>query len=476
MTMTASTQSLVTALGSGSGIDMAALASNLANAQFASRVSRLSTKSESLSAQISSASNIKAMLLNFASSLGEAVRGGALSPQPQIANAAVASATLTGTRQPSGTFSLEVTALARGQTLASAVFEDSTTKVGAGTLILRMGMIAEGEFTASSDQAPLEVTIAPGATLNDVADAINSKKAGVTAYVAMTPQGAQLVFKGEDGAQNGFVIEAIEDPEDPTLPGLSRLNWSPDGASGQLLQTAGDATFKVDGLARTASSNRVGEAIPGVLLTLTATNQGAPTQVSFTDTSQALTRSMTDLTGALNEIASALNAATDPNSGELRADSGARALKNKLGQLAGQVVMPNAAGAARTLADLGLSTQRDGTFKLDTARLSATLARDPEGVAAMFTNGLHGVYATIDKLYRDVSATGNPGSLGGSINRYTAQLRQVTEDQSGMAEKQEALRASLAARFTVSDTRIAQSRSTLTFIQNQIAAWNKSGD
>ncbi|MET1083031.1 MAG: flagellar filament capping protein FliD, partial [Burkholderiales bacterium] len=139
-------------------------------------------------------------------------------------------------------------------------------------------------------------------------------------------------------------------------------------------------------------------------------------------------------------------------------------------------VMPNATGAAKTLADLGLSTQRDGSFVLDTNRLKATLAKDPEGVAAMFTTGLYGVFATVDKLNRNASSASDPGSLGGSISRFTKQLAQVKVDQTGIAAKQETLRANLTARYAASDTRITASKSTLSFIQNQIEAWNNSGD
>jgi flagellar hook-associated protein 2 len=128
------------------------------------------------------------------------------------------------------------------------------------------------------------------------------------------------------------------------------------------------------------------------------------------------------------------------------------------------------------LADLGVSTQRDGTFVLDQARLAATIAKDPDGVSAMFTNGLNGVYATVDKLYRDSTSASDPGSLGGSITRFNKQLQQVSEDKATLAEKQETLRASLSGRFAVADTRVQQSQSTLAFLQNQINAWNKSGD
>jgi flagellar hook-associated protein 2 len=116
---TSATASLVSTLGAGSGIDMTALASNLAAAQFAARTDRLTTRSQTLEAQISSASSIKSMLLSLSTSLGERVRTGDLAPQPLVANAAVAKATLSSAARPRGSYSLEVTTLAAAQTLVS---------------------------------------------------------------------------------------------------------------------------------------------------------------------------------------------------------------------------------------------------------------------------------------------------------------------------------------------------------------------
>jgi len=468
---TSATTSLVTALGGGSGIDMTALASNLAIAQFAGRSDRLTARSERLSAQISAAGNIKSMLLGLSTSLGTLVRTGDLARTPGIANGAVASVSSTGTTLGKGSFSLEVTSLAKGQQLASSAFAAPGTPVGAGTLTLRFGTVSGSSFTADAAHAAVDVTIASGATLADVATAINGANAGVTAYVAQTTSGAQLVLKGPEGAKNGFVLEAAEDPLEP---GLSALAWSPGSATGQLLATAQDAAFKVDGLPMTSASNTISEAIPGVKLKLTATNIGAPTTVSFSDPTSSIAGTMQDLTDALNEVMAELNAATAIG-GDLANDSGARALKRNLAQLAGSVIMPGATGAARTLADIGVKTERDGTFSLDTARLNATIASDPEGVAAMFTNGINGVFATIDKIQRTSSSSADPGSLGGSISRYTKQLQQISEDQADLTEKQETLRQQLVSRFAVSENRIASSKSTLTFLQNQIDAWNNQG-
>jgi flagellar hook-associated protein 2 len=310
-----------------------------------------------------------------------------------------------------------------------------------------------------------------GATLNDIAGAINGARAGVQAYVAQTTEGAKLVLKGSEGAANAFVIEAAETPGEE---GLAALAWNPAASgTGRLLGSAGDASFKVDGLAMTSASNTVTDAIPGVTLKLSGTNTSAPTRVTFSDPATAIGTAMQDLTAAFNEVASALRTATDPKTGDLARDSGALALKRSFSMLAGKDIMPGAAlDAPRRLADLGLATQRDGSFAFDAKKLTAAMKADPQAVAAMFTNGLFGVYATVDALSRSASKVSDPGTLGGSIARYQAQKSQVSEDQSILSEKQEALRAQLIQRFAVSDSRIGASKATLSFIQNQIAAWN----
>ena len=464
------TSQLITTLGAGSGVDMASLAQNLAEAQFAARADRLAARSETLDRQISGASNLKSMILGLASSLGARVREGDLSPQPRLANSAVASASLTGASQPRGSYSLEVTALANGQTLASPAYASAAAVVGSGTLTLRFGTVAGGGFTADSARSPVDITIASGASLADVASSINAAGAGVSAYVAQTTDGAKLVLKGAEGAASGFVVEASETPGEE---GLANLAWTPAGDATRLLATAQDAAYKLDGLPMTAGSNTVTGAISGLKLQLTGTNPGAPTQITFGSPGDAISTAMQDLTAALNEIASELKSLTDPKTGDLARDGGARALRQSFASLAGAVVMPGAAaGAPRTLADLGLSTQRDGSFVLDSKRLSATLAADPQGAAAMFTNGLYGVYATIDGLARKASKGTDPGTLAGSIARYTTQKRTVSEDRTGIADKMETLRLQLLKRFASTDNAVGASKSTLSFLQNQIDAWN----
>lgn len=466
------TASLITALGGGSGIDITTLSNNLATAQFASRSDALSARSTKLTTQVSDASNIKSMLLALDTSMGTLVRSGSLARTPSVANTAVASASLNGASAPTGTYSLEVTQLASKQTIASTAFASASSTVGSGTLTLRFGTVAGTAFTEDTSHAAVPITIPSGSTLADVASAINGANAGVTAYVANTVNGAQLVMKGAEGATNGFVLDASETAGDPGLAGLA---WSPSSTTGTLLSTAQSAAFKIDGLAMTSPSNSVKGAINGVDLQLASTNVGAPTTISFADPTSAIGTSMQDLVDALNQVMSTLNTATGVGA-DLANDAGARSLKRTLAALGSQTIMPNATGAARTLADLGLKTQRDGTFALDATRLNATIAADPEGVANMWTNGVYGIYASVDKIYQNATTSTDMNSLGSSITRYNKQLAQVSTDQADLATQQEALRARLYAQFTTSETRISSIKSTMSMLTNQIAAWNKSGN
>lgn len=467
------TAALLTSLGAGSGIDMTALATNLAAAQFAAKTDRLTTQSEKVDSQISAASTLKSAISNLSTSLGDRVRAGDLSASPLVANASVATAKLSGTSQPKGSYTLEVTSLATSQTLASPAYTAATDTVGAGSLTLRFGTTSGATFTEDTAHAAVDITVPTGATLADVASAINAKNAGVTAYVSNTTAGAKLVLKGADGAANSFVLEATETVGEE---GLANLTWNPAApGTGRLLTSAGNANLKIDGLDITAASNSLTDAIPGVTLSLTGTNTGSPTKVSFSDPSSAITSAMSDLTSALNEIAASLNTLTDAKTGELARDGGALALKRSFQQLTSMIIMPSAAeGTPRTLSDLGVSIQRDGTFLLDSTRLANTLKADPLAVGAMFTTGVSGVYATIDKISRSAAVVSNPASLAGSLARLNKQKTQLTEDQSKLAEKQDVLRQQLIARFSVADTAVGASKSTLSFLKNQIAAWNNS--
>ncbi|MEO0872244.1 MAG: flagellar filament capping protein FliD, partial [Pseudomonadota bacterium] len=446
------------------------LADDLSEASYGFQRENLQSRNDTLAAQISAASVLRSTLSDLASATGDRIRNGDLAPQASIGNSGIAQISTPSGTSPSGSYSLEVTQLAESQTLVLPSYSSADDLVGEGSLRIRFGTVSGASFTEDTGQTALDITVSDTDTLADLAAKISSESDGaLQAYVAQGTGGAQLVIKGADGAANGFVLEPTSSALIPTdTPGdLSYLAWSPATDTGELRSTAQDAEFSLDTVQMRSSSNTVTGLPEGFELTLTGTNTGAPTTIEFTQDTAGITDLMNDFTAALNDVVALLNGGEEGENA-LASDPGARELRRDLSRLTSEVVMPNAEDdEPSTLADLGLSINRDGTFRIDADRLAQTLADSPDGASAMFTTGVFGVFATIDGLARDNSAVGNPNSLGGSVARYEAQIERNDERLERIAEQQENLRSQLARSFNAAQSQIAVSQSTLSFIQQQ---------
>lgn len=470
---------IIAALGAGSGINFTQLARDLSEASFGFQRGTLENRNETLEARISAASLLRNSVNDLASALGDRIRTGDLSPTASVGNPAVASVTTPVGSNPTGTYSLEVTQLAQSQTLVMPSYSSADDLVGAGNLSIRFGTVTGGAFTEDTAQTALDITVEETDTLQTLANKITSSSDGaLEAYVANGTNGAQLVIKGQEGAVNGFVLEPTSSAASPTpTPGdLSYLAWSPASDNGELRQASQDALFSLDTVQISSASNTVTGLPDGMTLELTATNTGAPTTISFANDSTAITDVMNDFVAALNDITRLIDENAAAQGGALGNDPGARELKRDLARLTSEVVMPNAdEGEPSTLADLGLSLNRDGSFRLDTARLDQTLSDSSEAAAAMFTTGVFGVFATIDNLARDNSSVSDPGSLGGSIERYQDQIDRNDGRLERIANQQENLRLRLTRNLIRAEQNIAASQSTLSFLEQQVEQFNNRG-
>jgi flagellar hook-associated protein 2 len=477
--METSGSSIIAALGAGSGIDFGSLANDISEASFAAQRGTLEARRTTLEARISAAAQLRSSVTSLASALGDRIRNGDLAPRAALGNPAVAQVSVPTGLSPRGNFSLEVTQLAQPQTLVSKSYASRDALVGEGTLTIRFGTVAGAGFTADGARDALAIDVTPDDTLGTIASKINQAGGGaISAYVAQGSGGAQLVLKGAEGAASGFVLETASANPLP-LGGagdLSFLAWQPATDAGELRTTARDAVFLLDTVEITSPTNRVTGLPGGFTLNLSATNIGAPTSLSFASNTAAISAVMNDFVAALNDIVAQVNELAAPVGGQLGNDPGARELRRDLAQLASQVVMPGAAaGAPRTLGDLGLALNRDGTFRLDNARLNQALETNAEAVAAMFTVGPSGVFATMDRFARDNSLISDPGSLGGSLRRFETQLASSDARLEAIAQQQEALRERLTLQFVASERRVAASQSTLSFLRAQFAPRTADG-
>lgn len=470
--------SIISALGGGSGVNFIQLAEDLSDATYSFQRFNLQSRNETLTARISSASLLRNSLTQLAAAIGDRVRGGDLAPRATVGSPSVVDVTTTSGVVPSGSYSLEVTRLAQGQTLVMPAYGSKDDLVGGGTLAFRFGEVDGASFTEGTGAGALEIAVEATDTLGDLAGRINSQSGGkLKAYVAEGSNGAQLVIKGGEGAQSGFVLEPVSAAVTPAdVPGdLAYLAWDPASDAGELRQFALDAEFTLDTIAMSSATNKVAGLPEGLTFDLKSTNTGAPATIAFSNDTGAISGVMQDFVAALNDLATALNEEAAAFGGTLGNDGGARALKRDLAELAGKTVMPTAdEGEPSTLADLGLRITREGRFELDTERLAATLAASPDGAAAMFTTGPFGLYATMDRLARDNTLRTNPGTLGGSMLRFEALVERNDAKLEKIAESQESLRLRLTRDLVAAERRVSASQTTLTFLQQQIRAWNGS--
>lgn len=473
-------QSLITSLGSGSGVDTTSLVSSLVTAQYASQTAALSSKQDTLTAQISGVATVKNAITTFSSALSTLVKGGTLQTQPVSSNESVLTATaLTGAKLAGMSSSITVSQLASGQTAVStSAVANHTAAIGTGQLTLTLGTAtysADGSsmtgFTAGTG-TPVTIDITDGSdSLDGIAAAINAKKAGVSATVVTDADGsAYLALKGATGTAQAFTLQATTDNSGQ----LSQFNVGVGATGTTLSSVAQNAKLKVDGVSVERASNTISDLVNGVKLQLTGTSS-IPVSLTSDTPTDALSGAVSDFVDAYNAVLGILTAQTDPITGVLKSDIAANSLLRQLKGMTLANLTGATDGSPTTLSAIGVSTNRDGTLSLDSGTLTKALSNTPQAVESMFAyspDASSGLDALLSSL--TTGATDTTYGLGASTASYTAAQSNVTDQQSDLADQESQMTTRLTSQFASMQSIVSSYKSTQSFLTNQIASWNKS--
>ncbi|HVF92746.1 MAG TPA: flagellar filament capping protein FliD [Sphingomonas sp.] len=477
--VTSATQSLLTSLGAGSGVDTASLVTNLVQAQFANRSGALTAKADALTAQLTGAATLKSAMTSFNTALDTLVKGGTLAAQPISSNSALGVTALPGAKLSGLASSISVTRLATAQSArTTTVIADRTAPIGSGSFTLSFGKATYSSdgadmtgFTAGTGDPAVTIDLVD-ASLDGIAAAINNKRAGVTASVIADGNGgAYLSLRGPTGDAKAFTLAVTEGSD----AGLAQFAIDPTSATTSITGIAQNAQLTVDGIAVERASNTITDLVDGVKLQLNATTT-TPATLSSTPPGSALSQAVTDFVDTFNQVYAIVTAQTDAKTGALRSDPAAQTLLRSLKALTSKTLVLGATpGTPSSLAAIGVGTNRDGTLKLDTAALNKALAAAPDAVEAMFafsTNGLNGLSAAVGKI--STAATSVLFGLGASEMRYTKAKGDLAGQQEKLDDQSAALKTRLTQQFASMSSKVAAYKSTQTFLTGQIAAWNKS--
>ena len=464
--------SILSTLGAGSGLDTTALIDALAGADKTARRASIVRRAADIDLRISAMAQVRSGITAVTTSLDTRLRQGGLGVGVGSADGAIGIEIRGG--GPAAPFDAEIRVdqLASAQALVSDRLAAPGARVGTGTLTLALGTRtprAGGGFDfAAGPAAPVGITItAANDSLAGLRDAINAAGTAVRAAIVTDAAGATLVLRGATGAGAAFTLSASADPG--TAPGLARFEHNPASAALTLSATAGDALLQIDGVAVRRPSNVVDDLIPGTRLRLNATTSYPVSAAGRRDEAASAT-ALGDLASALSALRSLVagyRKAADSTAaaGPLAGDPAAAAID---GRIAAVLATPVAPGGL-TLRDAGLSVARDGSIAFNTARFAA-LAPARAGEVETLLKGLVATATPGGISPLQALANSAASASAGYEQRKTAMAREGVAADARNAT----YRAQLVTQYAAMERAVAASKSTGSFLDNQIKAWNRA--
>lgn len=374
--------------------------------------------------------------------------------------------------------SVEVQALARAQTTASATIP-SGTAVGSGTLTIQLGGWSGTTFTPGT-AAAVNVSVVAGDTLTDIARKINEGRAGVNATVLRDGTGERLLVRANDtGVSRAFQITATDDDGTPRdANGLSRLAYASNAGTMHgmsLTQAAVNAQATVNNVPITSESNSVSNALPGITLTLNKLTT-APVEVGVQQDRDNIRKNLQTFVDAYNALNNMLATSTrfDPDTkvaGSLQGDSTAVGLQNALRRMMGSVTP---GGEFERLSDIGITMQRGGALAIDSAKLDRAMA-NPAALQRLFANS--STVATEQGFGQKVKAFAD-GMInsGGAVTSRTESLRNAisrnAKEQDKLNERVSRAEARYLAQYNAMDAAVGRLSGLNAFVSQQVTLWN----
>lgn len=454
-------------------------------------VTDLQTRQSTLNSRLSALGTLSTKLSTLQTDVRNFALSGTNSPflkyAVQSSDQTIVTATATSLAS-AGSHTLNVSQLASNDALLS----------GRLSLAADSGMTANTTFafsvTVGSGQArPVNVQLGAATTngdvMNAIASAINNDSVlntQITASVVkVTETESRLVLTSKiSGASHA--ISAVGGDFSSML-GLAGVDFTQRTASTStsagfvksgIATDSLNARFTFDGIDISRENNVVNDVIPGVTLSLKAVQTGsaAPVSLQTTIDKDAVVKSIqqfiTDYNAVLSYVASqtAIDA-TAKTRGVLSSDAATLTMRSSLRAITGGVVGGVQTGNPSTLADLGITINRDGTLAMgDTSTLEAAITADIHRVSDLFTNSAGTGIANLMKNQLD-ALIGSGGSIASTTSGLRNQVSSITDRIKKMNDQLDKKAAAFRDQYAQVQAMIAQAQRT----QQMVALFSSSG-
>jgi flagellar hook-associated protein 2 len=361
--------SIVSKLSSGSGIDSAALVTQLADVSKAAQAARLTTRKTTLETQISDYGLMRSAIAKLdtaAKTLNNPDTFNAKSVS--IPDTSILGITKLEAKAATGDYKLKVEAIAQSQSLSSGNFSSVDTAIGKGTLTIRFGEWNEPPtaFTVDSTKTGGTITIDDSNnSLTGLKDAINAANLGVQASIVGEAGAYKLLVTAPSGAKSEIEITATETPG---ALGLASFNFNNSSRVLTQEQQGIDAQLRVNGLLLTRSSNHITDVIDGLEFDLFNFSNTETVSINITHDRAGAETAIRDFVAAYNTFLTDTKKLVGFDEekkqfGSLRQDPLSKSLMNSVRAMLGAPVA-GLSGSFNTLGSMGIRTQLDGSLQI----------------------------------------------------------------------------------------------------------------
>lgn len=364
------------------------------------------------------------------------------------------------TKAASGTYEVSVSQIAKAAKLkSSAITSDQT--FSSGILAIKVGSGSTTLITPETN------------TLAGLRDAINASDAGASASLVKDGDNYHLVLTAKNtGANNTIKITGTED--------YSMFSFDPSNSSASTgmnqTQAAQDAKVTIDGVEVTSSTNAISDAISGITLNLTKeTKDGDSYTLDISNDKSAIQSSVSDLVNSYNTMMKQLSTLTAYNSdtktaGALQGDAGARSIINQIKNTMIQAVSGNS--SIRTLSDIGVSLQKDGTYELDSVKLNDAATDNFSGISNLLSSD-NGVISNLKKLM-DSFLDDDSGIITQRTKSIQTSIDLNTKRQDEIQTRLTATQARYTSMFNNLDLTLANLQSTQSYLTSALSSLSSS--
>ena len=459
--------------GLATGLDVNTIVTSLVSAEISPAQLSLDRREAAYQSDVSALGTLKSALNEFKTALENLDTLTDLQPRSVTNSNSTLFSVSADDTAVEGSYDIQVVQLAEEHQLLSGTFDSSAANVGTGSLTITRG----------TDSFTIDVA-ADAQTLDDVRDAINnaSDNPGVRASIVNVDDGSGgtdarlFISSGEVGSSNALTITAVDDDGNNTDDsGLSALTYPPGGVGNVVTQQqqANDAVIRVFGQDITRSTNTISDAITGVTIDLLATtsDSGDTGTATIALDKPAVTGRINDFVTSYNTLVDTLGALGDyddttQQGGVLLGDATLRSVQSGLRRELSSAIT-DAGLSISTLAEIGITTQRDGRLSVDSTELDDALTNNFDDVGQLFAS--ESGYATrLTTVIDSFAAT--DGSIDSRIEGINSQLTQIGEERVDLEDRAILLERRFTNQFTALDLLVSELNTISSFLAQNLAS------